>query len=91
LRTTKFDTEEEMNAKLASSGRKALVHDAVYQKIQECVGYKSKDVPSVLEPLLATEYYISNDCVRTSSAEASCYAQKITACECIYNRDKCAE
>jgi hypothetical protein len=68
FRSLKSDTEDQLNEQLAESKRKSIVHNAMYHKIMDYVGFRAKD-GQVLEPLLPTEYYVSYLYIETNRKE----------------------
>lgn len=52
-----------MRESLADLKQKAIVSNAMFHKVLDHVGFRSKDQVDVLEQLLPTEYYIASDFV----------------------------
>ena len=52
-----------------SSRQRAMVSNAMFFKILDHVGFKSKENQDVLEQLLPLEYFITNEFVETNRKE----------------------
>ena len=67
----KIDTEADMLTSLGDIKHKILVSDAMFFKLLDNVGFKSKEQENVLEQLLPTEYYIGYEFIETNRKEVS--------------------
>ena len=52
-----------MNEVLTESKKHAIVVNNLFHSIQDFVGFKSLDEPSVLEPLFPTQYFIAHESI----------------------------
>ena len=60
-----------MNEVLTESKKHAIVVNNLFHSIQDFVGFKSLDEPSVLEPLFPTQYFIAHESIETNRREVS--------------------
>ena len=67
----KKDLDDKFNDTLKDCKRHSYVTDMIFQKVQENVGLKSSDDFNILEPLLATNIFISYQSVEANRLEVN--------------------
>ena len=61
--------EGQMNEVLTESKKHVIVVNNVFHNVQDWVGFKSLDQPTVLEPLYPTQFFIAHESIETNRKE----------------------
>ena len=69
MATNKKETEAKMNEVLTASKKHDIVVNNLFHTIQDFVGFKSLDQPTVLEPLFPTQHFIAHESIETNRKE----------------------
>ena len=65
----KKDIETKLNEVLTESKKHAIVANNLFHSVQDFVGFKSLDQPTVLEPLFPTQYFIAHESIEVNRKE----------------------
>ena len=67
--TNKKEAEAKMNEVLTTLKKHDIVVNNLFHTIQDFVGFKSLDQPTVLEPLFPTQHFIAHESIETNRKE----------------------